>query len=146
LRSYIHPIHSFLFRSSAFWCKITASRLAGQSHNDGIRIPKTGYGKYHSRGITRPAGNSELCSRKTNNIDEQYKINRMAKIKVNDEEQEVQLPLTLSQLIKDNKVFQPEMVTIQVNEEFVEKEDYDKTQLKDGDQVDFLYFMGGGAC
>ncbi|MGI6233066.1 MAG: sulfur carrier protein ThiS [Prevotella sp.] len=70
----------------------------------------------------------------------------MAKIKVNDEEQEVQLPLTLSQLIKDNKVFQPEMVTIQVNEEFVEKEDYDKTQLKDGDQVDFLYFMGGGAC
>ena len=55
-------------------------------------------------------------------------------------------PLTLAELIKLNKVFQPEMVTIQVNEDFVEKEDYEKIQLKEGDRVDFLYFMGGGAC
>lgn len=38
------------------------------------------------------------------------------------------------------------MVTIQVNEDFVEREDYKKIQLKEGDRVDFLYFMGGGAC
>lgn len=69
----------------------------------------------------------------------------MAQIIVNDEKQDVTLPLTLSELIKLNKVFQPEMVTVQVNEEFVEKEDYDKTQIKEGDQVDFLYFMGGGS-
>lgn len=68
----------------------------------------------------------------------------MAQIIVNDEKQEVTLPLTLSELIKLNKVFQPEMVTVQVNEEFVEREDWDKTNLKDGDHVDFLYFMGGG--
>ena len=55
-------------------------------------------------------------------------------------------PLTLAELIKLNKVFLPEMVTIQVNEDFVEKEDYEKIQLKEGDRVDFLYFMGGGAC
>ena len=54
-------------------------------------------------------------------------------------------PLTLAELIKLNKVFLPEMVTIQVNEDFVEKEDYEKIQLKEGDRVDFLYFMGGGA-
>ena len=70
----------------------------------------------------------------------------MAQIIVNDEKQEVTLPLALVELIKINKVFQPEMVTIQVNEDFVEKEDYEKIQLKDGDRVDFLYFMGGGAC
>lgn len=69
----------------------------------------------------------------------------MAQIIVNNEKQDVTLPLTLSELIKLNKVFQPEMVTVQVNEEFVEKEDYDKTQIKEGDQVDFLYFMGGGS-
>ncbi len=69
----------------------------------------------------------------------------MAKIIVNDEEQEVTLPVSVAELIKLNKVFQPEMVTVQVNEEFVEKEDYATTQLKDGDRVDFLYFMGGGA-
>lgn len=70
----------------------------------------------------------------------------MAQIIVNDEKQEVTLPFTLAELIKINKVFQPEMVTIQVNEDFVEREDYEKTQLKEGDRVDFLYFMGGGAC
>ena len=70
----------------------------------------------------------------------------MAQIIVNDEKQEVTLPLTLAELIKINKVFQSEMVTIQVNEDFAEKEDYEKIQLKDGDRVDFLYFMGGGAC
>lgn len=68
----------------------------------------------------------------------------MAKIIVNGEEQEVQLPLTLSELIKANKVFQPEMVSIQINEEFVEREEFDTLQINEGDSVDFLYFMGGG--
>jgi sulfur carrier protein len=70
----------------------------------------------------------------------------MAQIIVNDEKQDVQLPLTLGELIKINKVFQPEMVTVQVNEEFVERDVWDQTQLKEGDRVDFLYFMGGGAA
>ncbi len=69
----------------------------------------------------------------------------MAKLIVNGEDQEVQLPLTVSDLIKQNKVFQPEMVSVQVNEEFVEREDFDTLNLNDGDSVDFLYFMGGGA-
>ncbi len=68
----------------------------------------------------------------------------MAKIIVNGENQEVELPLTVSELIKLNKVFQPEMVSVQVNEEFVEREDFDTLQIKEGDSVDFLYFMGGG--
>lgn len=70
----------------------------------------------------------------------------MAQIIINDEKQDVTLPLTLSELIKLNKVFQPEMVTVQVNEEFVERDVWDTTSLKDGDHVDFLYFMGGGAA
>ena len=70
----------------------------------------------------------------------------MAQIIVNDEKQEVTLPLSLNELIKINRVFQPEMVTVQVNEEFVEREDWDKTSLNDGDRVDFLYFMGVGAA
>ena len=39
---------------------------------------------------------------------------------------------------------QPEMVSVQVNEEFAEREDWESIQLKEGDKVDFLYFMGGG--
>ena len=68
----------------------------------------------------------------------------MAKIIVNGEDQEVKLPITVSELIKLNDVLQPEMVSVQVNEEFVEREDYDTTQLNEGDSIDFLYFMGGG--
>ena len=29
--------------------------------------------------------------------------------------------------------------------EFAEREDWDSIQLKEGDKVDFLYFMGGGS-
>ena len=45
----------------------------------------------------------------------------MAKIIVNGEAQEVQLPLTLTELIKQNDVQQPEMVSVQVNEDFVDR-------------------------
>ncbi len=68
----------------------------------------------------------------------------MATLIVNDKKQEVSLPLTLPELIKLNKVLNPELVSVQVNEEFVEREDWPQIQLKDGDRVDFLYFMGGG--
>ncbi|MDR2774612.1 MAG: sulfur carrier protein ThiS [Tannerella sp.] len=68
----------------------------------------------------------------------------MSKITVNDEEQEVTLPLSLSGLIKLNKVLQPDMVSVQVNGEFVQRENFDTTAINDEDEIDFLYFMGGG--
>ena len=70
----------------------------------------------------------------------------MAKIIVNGEAQEVQLPLTLAALIKNNDVQQPEMVSVQVNEGFADRTEWDSIQIKEGDSVDFLYFMGGGAA
>lgn len=69
----------------------------------------------------------------------------MAKIIVNGEEQEVQLPLSLTELIRNNDVQQPEMVSVQVNDDFVDRTEWDGLQIKEGDAVDFLYFMGGGA-
>ena len=69
----------------------------------------------------------------------------MAKIYVNGDAQEVNLPLNVSELISQNNVVQPDMVSVQVNEEFAEREDWEKIQLKEGDKVDFLYFRGGGA-
>ena len=68
----------------------------------------------------------------------------MAKIYVNGEAQEVSLPLNVSELISQSNVQQPEMVSVQVNEEFAEREDWEQIQLKENDKVDFLYFMGGG--
>lgn len=68
----------------------------------------------------------------------------MAKIIVNGEAQEVQLPVTLTELIRKNDVQQPEMVSVQVNDDFVDRDEWDKVTIKEGDAVDFLYFMGGG--
>ena len=70
----------------------------------------------------------------------------MAKIYVNGDAQEVKLPLNVSELVKELKVVTPEMVSVQVNEEFAEREDWENLQIKEGDKVDFLYFMGGGAA
>ena len=69
----------------------------------------------------------------------------MAKIYVNGDAQEVSLPLNVSELTRQLLVENPEMVSVQVNEEFAEREDWERIQLKEDDKVDFLYFMGGGA-
>lgn len=69
----------------------------------------------------------------------------MAKIYVNGEAQEVTLPLNVAELITANNVQQPDMVSVQVNEEFADRDDWAGIQLNDGDHVDFLYFMGGGS-
>ena len=68
----------------------------------------------------------------------------MAKITVNGEVQEVQPGLSLTELIKQNDVEQPEMVSVQVNDDFVDRTEWDALEIKEGDVVDFLYFMGGG--
>lgn len=68
----------------------------------------------------------------------------MAKITVNGNVQEVETPITVAELIKLNNVLQPEMVSVQVNEEFADRTDFDTRTLNDGDSIDFLYFMGGG--
>lgn len=69
----------------------------------------------------------------------------MAKITVNGEAQEVQLPLNLTELIKQNDVQQPDMVSVQVNDDFVDRTEWDALQINEGDSVDLLYFMGGGS-
>jgi sulfur carrier protein len=68
----------------------------------------------------------------------------MAKIIVNGETQEVSLPLTVEELIKLNDVAQPDMVSVQLNDEFLTRSDYRIKSLNEGDEIEFLYFMGGG--
>ena len=58
---------------------------------------------------------------------------------------EVKDGLTLPELIGQEKVETPEYVTVSINEEFVSSADKETTVLKEGDNVEFLYFMGGGS-
>ena len=68
----------------------------------------------------------------------------MSKISVNGKIQEVNTPISIIDLITFNNVAQPSMVSIQLNSQFVNRDDYENTQVSEGDEVDFLYFMGGG--
>lgn len=59
---------------------------------------------------------------------------------------EYQDGLTLKQLIEAEKVQTPEYVTASVNDDLLGAREFEKTILKEGDEIEFLYFMGGGAC
>jgi sulfur carrier protein len=65
-------------------------------------------------------------------------------ITVAGDKKEVKDGLTVAQLVVDEKVETPEYVTVTINDEFVESGSFEGTVLKDGDTVEFLYFMGGG--
>ena len=52
--------------------------------------------------------------------------------------------LTVAQLVVDENVEMPQYVTVTINDKFVASGTFESTVLKDGDNVEFLYFMGGG--
>lgn len=66
------------------------------------------------------------------------------KITVAGEKKEYSEGLTVSKLIELENVETPQYVTVSVNEEFIERASFDNFVLKEGDEVEFLYFMGGG--
>ena len=66
------------------------------------------------------------------------------KITVAGVQKEVADGLTVAQLIVDENVETPQYVTVTINDEFVENGTFEQTVLKAGDNVEFLYFMGGG--
>ncbi|CAE10109.1 sulfur carrier protein ThiS [Wolinella succinogenes] len=53
--------------------------------------------------------------------------------------------LSVKELLVLESVKMPEMVSIQLNDEFLREPEYATTSLKEGDTINFLYFMGGGA-
>lgn len=66
------------------------------------------------------------------------------KITVAGEIKEVKDGTTVAELIVRENVETPEYVTVSVNDEFVAREAFETTAIKEGDSVEFLYFMGGG--
>lgn len=67
-------------------------------------------------------------------------------ISINGEKRQIDSAvLTVSALLEMEKVESPEMVAVQVNGQIVDRQRYQDTKIAVGDEVDFLYFMGGGA-
>jgi len=66
------------------------------------------------------------------------------KLTVSGNEKEYADGLSVAQLIELEKVETPQYVTVSINDEFVEGGTFAETSLRNGDIVEFLYFMGGG--
>lgn len=66
------------------------------------------------------------------------------KIIVGGEKKEVKDGITVWELIEQEKVETPEYVSVSINEEFEKSQNLKNRKLKEGDVVEFLYFMGGG--
>ncbi|MFN2352393.1 MAG: sulfur carrier protein ThiS [Kiritimatiellia bacterium] len=67
------------------------------------------------------------------------------KVKINDVEMTIPDGLTIAELLIQQKVKMPDMVSVQVNGVILERKDFRSTQVRENDSVEFLYFMGGGA-
>lgn len=66
-------------------------------------------------------------------------------LKVNGESQAVdRASLTVADLLAVNNVEHRETVSVQLNGKFVDSKVYASTALRDNDEIDFLYFLGGG--
>lgn len=66
------------------------------------------------------------------------------KIAINGKEVTLKKELTVTELLEIQKVEMPEYVTVQINDEPVERESFASRTVGEGDAVEFLYFMGGG--
>ena len=67
------------------------------------------------------------------------------KLIINGDAKEIKDGVSLPELLMIENVEQPDMVSVQLNDEFVRQEEHKNVVLKDGDDINFLYFMGGGA-
>ena len=52
--------------------------------------------------------------------------------------------LSVTELLANQKVDSPEMVSVEYNGDILDREQFDTTIVKNGDALEFLYFMGGG--
>ncbi|MBH0179896.1 MAG: sulfur carrier protein ThiS [Nitrospira sp.] len=63
-------------------------------------------------------------------------------VKINGKSEEVQGGTVLDLLTA--KKIEPQMVAVEVNDKVLDREHLGTTPLNEGDQVEFLFYMGGG--
>lgn len=63
-------------------------------------------------------------------------------IQINGKREEIQAG-TVLELLKVKNI-DPHMVAVELNSQMVERDVLETTPVKDGDQVEFLFYMGGG--
>ena len=66
-------------------------------------------------------------------------------VKINGEQETLEKnTLTITELLALKDVKMPEMVSVEYNGDMLDREQFDSTSVSEGDEIEFLYFMGGG--
>jgi sulfur carrier protein len=68
------------------------------------------------------------------------------KLTLNGKESDFSDGLTVSELLAEEQVKTPEMVSVELNGQIMTRSKFEDTVLKDGDKVEFLFFAAGGKC
>jgi len=64
---------------------------------------------------------------------------------INGKETNITDDLTVSELLVQENVQMPDMVSVELNGQILKRTKFEETLLKNNDKVEFLYFMGGGS-
>ena len=63
-------------------------------------------------------------------------------VKINGKPEEIQSE-TVLELLKTKNI-EPQMVAVEVNDKVLDRDHLATTRLNEGDQIEFLFYMGGG--
>jgi len=66
------------------------------------------------------------------------------KIFVNGRQTDIEGPVTVSRLLTLQEVKMPQMVSVELNGQILRPGQFESTLVTEGDNVEFIYFMGGG--
>lgn len=58
---------------------------------------------------------------------------------------EIKDGITIAELIDNEKINDAQYVSVTVNDDFIDRGDFESKALVESDTVEFLYFMGGGS-
>lgn len=67
------------------------------------------------------------------------------RLTINGEQQEIAEGYTIGELLAARNVESPLMVSVELNGVILKRTDFDTLRVKEGDAIEFLYFMGGGS-
>ena len=67
------------------------------------------------------------------------------KIKLNGEEKTLEKAnVTITELLALENVKMPDMVSVEYNGDILDRSKFESTHIAENDEIEFLYFMGGG--
>lgn len=64
-------------------------------------------------------------------------------IKVNGKKEKIDRKINISEFLR-KKDIRPEVVTVELNDQIIDTDKYESTNIKNKDRIELVYYMGGG--